>query len=71
MTIILCILAWLLSGFAGSYIGHRWADDSRLDTRLGIIIVMTLFGTTTLAGAIVAVIWNKIDSGMVVFKRKS
>jgi predicted transporter len=71
MTIIITILAWLLCGFAGSYIGHRWADKCKNDTVLGSVLWMALFGPFTVLGVIVVIANESFDFDLVVFKRKS
>lgn len=71
MAVTLYVLAWLLSGFAGAYIGHRWADKGAIDTTLGSVTFMCLFGPGTLLAASLSVLAGLFDSDKVVFKRKS
>lgn len=67
---ILFIAAWLLCGFAGAYIGHRWADKGREDTTLRALVLVGLFGPLALLGATVIALVERVNFDKVVFKRK-
>ena len=71
MIIFLFILAWLLCGFAGAYIGHRWADKGQRNTTLGAVIVMTIFGPLTLFGAVIVGLIDCVCFDKIIFKGKS
>lgn len=74
MTILLIVLAWLLCGFVGAYIGHRWAEDEYNDTTMLAVLTMSVLGVLTLAAVILyllAQIKYKKFFEIVVFKRKS
>ena len=75
MTITLLVLAWLLCGFIGNYIGWRFIDKRAYDVELGLVIITSLLGTIAL---LVSLIWSlfllargETIFSYVVFKRKS
>lgn len=47
MTTTLAILAWLLSGFAATYVGRRFVDGAETDASTGTVISLTLGGGFT------------------------
>jgi hypothetical protein len=71
MTAFLFILAWLLCGFAGAYIGHRWADKGELNTTLDMVFWLSVFGPLSLIGATMMSIGSLVNTDKVVFKRKA
>ena len=71
MTILLCILAWLLCGFAGAYIAYRWVEKSEYDFNSGTVAYISIFGPITLIGMIFCAVIESINWSTIVFKRKS
>ena len=74
MTITLLVLAWLLCGFIGNYIGWRFIDKRAYDMEFGLVGITSLLGVITLLASLggclyMYVQFSKIFS-YVVFKRK-
>ena len=60
MTILLIVLAWLLCGFVGSYIGWRFIDKCKYNLEVLPLIVMSILGCATLFGAVVYLLCSKV-----------
>lgn len=60
MTITLAIIAWLLSGFAAAYVGHKWVEGAAYDTTRLAVLVMTLCGVFTMIGVTTYAVFHVI-----------
>lgn len=70
MTILLIVLAWLLCGFVGAYIGHRWMEHGNDNFDLGTVAYITISGPIALIGVSFGAVIEAINWDVIVFKRK-
>lgn len=62
MSILIAIVVWILLGLLGTYIGHKFIDDSKFDTTTGEVMYLSMTGAVIFLAAIVILSTKMIKS---------